>query len=80
MEKFIVSNSPFIRSKNDINKMFLNTSVALMFPAVYGVMFFGFESLIVIAISLASCFLFEALFNVINKKRFAVDNFSFFVT
>lgn len=80
MEKFIISNSPFMKSKNDINKMFLNLSIALMFPATYGVMFFGMESLIVIAVSLLSCFLFESLFNYINNKRFFVDNFSFFVT
>ena len=68
MEKFVVSNPPFIRSGNDINKMFLYLSVALLVPAVYGVMFFGLEAIIPIVVSLACCFVFECLFNLITKK------------
>lgn len=80
MENLVVSSSPFVHSNNDINKMFLYVAVALMLPAIYGVMFFGMNALIMIIVSVASCFLFEALFNLINNKKFYVDNFSFFVT
>lgn len=80
MEKFVVSNPPFIRSGNDINKMFLYLSVALLVPAVYGVMFFGLQAIIPILVSLACCFVFECLFNLITKKQFVVKNLSFFVT
>lgn len=77
---FVVSNAPFIRSNNDINKMFLYLSIALMVPAIYGVMFFGIISLVPILVSIASCFIFECLFNLISRKKFSVDNLSFFVT
>ncbi len=80
MERFIVSNSPFLHSKNDVNKMFLFVSIALVVPAIYGVMFFGLWSLLLIFVSIASCFLFECLYNLIHTKKFMVDNFSFFVT
>lgn len=80
MENLVVTSSPFIHSSNDVNKMFLYTSMALMFPAIYGVMFFGMSCLIHLLVSVASCFLFEALFNVINKKKFFVDDVSFMVT
>lgn len=76
MDKFVVSNSPFIHSGNDINKMFLYTSIALLIPAIYGVTFFGLRALFVILISVASCIVFEALFNLMFKKKLFVDNFS----
>lgn len=80
MGNFIVLNSPFVHSGNDVNKMFLYTSVALVVPAVYGIIFFGLEALLLILASLASCMLSEMLFNFIKGKKFKVDNFSFFVT
>lgn len=80
MNKFIVSSSPFIHGKNDVNKMFLYTALALVVPAVFGVTFFGASSLFIILTSLAVCFLSECLFNLMHKKTFKVDNFSFFVT
>lgn len=80
MEKFVVSNSPFIHSGNDVNKMFLYTSIALLIPAIYGITFFGIRALFVILVSLASCVVFEALFNWIFKKKLYVDNFSCIVS
>lgn len=80
MGRFVVMNSPFVHSGNDVNKMFLYTSVALTIPAVYGVIFFGIQAFFVILLSLVTCLISEMLFNFINKKKFKVDNFSFFVT
>ena len=80
MNNVIVSSSPFIRKPLDINKMFLYVAIALTVPAIYGVMFFGLKSLLVIFVSLLTCFLSECLFNFMNNKKFFVDNFSFFVT
>ena len=80
MSNFVVMSSPFVHSGNDVNKMFLYTSVALVVPAVYGIIFFGIEAMLLILASLASCMLSEMLFNFINGKKFKVDNFSFFVT
>ena len=80
MERFVVSHAPFVHSGNDLNKMFLYTAVALLIPAIYGTMFFGMASLLLIVVAVATCFLSEALFNLITRKKFKVDDFSFFVT
>ena len=80
MDSFIVSDAPFIHGKNDINKMFLFVAAALVLPAIYGVIYFGLNALLLIFTSIATCFLSECLFNLVNGKKFFVDNFSFFVT
>lgn len=80
MDNIFLSHAPFIRSKNDTNRMFLYVAFALIIPAVFGCMFFGIRALGIIAISVATCFLSECLYNFINKKKFFVDDFSFFVT
>lgn len=80
MEKLVVSSSPFIHSNNDVNKMFLYVSVALMLPTIFGVMFFGINALMLVLVSVVSCFVFESFFNLIGKKKFYVDNCSFLVT
>ena len=80
MENFIVSSAPYTHSGNDVNKMFLYVSVALMLPAAFSVVSFGFYSLLIILCGLASCLLSECLFNLITKKKFIVTDFSFFVT
>ena len=80
MENYVVSDAPFIHGKNDVNKMFLYVAIALLLPAIYGVIFFGLNALLLIFVSVLTCFLSECLFNLVNKKKFFVDNFSFFVT
>lgn len=80
MENFVVSSAPYKHSGNDINKMFLYMAIALVIPGVFAVVTFGFYSLVIILLSLASCLLSECLFNLITKKKFLVYDFSFFVT
>lgn len=80
MDKFFVSHSPFIRANSDTNKMFLYASIALVVPAIFGVTFFGIRALLVILLSVGTCFASECLYNFIKKLRFFVDDFSFFVT
>lgn len=80
MDKFVVSYAPFVRGPNDINKMFVYTSIILVFPLVYGCFFFGFMSLLLVLASVATCFLSEALFNVLTAKKFKVTDLSFLVS
>ena len=80
MDKLIVSNAPFMHSGNDVNKMFLYVAIALLIPATYGVTFFGMSALFVILTSVACCFVFEALYNLLFKKKLGVDDFSCVVT
>lgn len=80
MEKFVVSYSPFARSENDINKMFIYTAVALMLPTVYGSIFFGLSSLIILLTSVVVSFLSEAFFNLLKSRKFKVNDLSFLVS
>lgn len=80
MDNVVVSHAPFVRSSNDINKMFVYISIMLIVLGVYGCIFFGLSALFVILTSVSVCFLSESLFNVITKKKFKVDDLSFFVT
>lgn len=78
--EFIVSSSPFIHSKNDVNKMFLYVALALVFPAIYGIVQFGLGALLIIGICIVSCAASEFLYNILNSKRVFIDNLSFLVT
>lgn len=80
MDKFVVSPAPFARSDNDINKMFIFTTIALMLPAVYGCIFFGIRSIVLILTSILISFLSEALFNLLSTRKFKVSNLSFLVS
>ena len=80
MNKFVVSYAPFVRGPNDINKMFVYTSIILVFPLVYGCFFFGFASLLIALASIATCFLSEAIYNVFTLKKFKVTDLSFLVS
>ncbi len=80
MNKFVVSYAPFVKGPNDINKMFLYTSIALIAPLVYACMFFGFTSLLLALVSIVVCFVSESLFNLMITKKFRVNDMSFMVT
>ena len=80
MEEIVVSSSPFIHGKNDVNKMFLYISLMLIFPATYGVMNYGSNALIMIVVSVFACAGFEIAFNFFEKHRFLIRDISFIVT
>lgn len=80
MDKFLVSYAPFVRSSNDINKMFLFTIIALILPSVYGVLFFGINALLILMICVVGCFLFELLFNLIIHNKAKPSDMSFLIT
>ena len=80
MKEIIVSNSPFMHSKNDVNRLFLFICVALIFPAIFGICFFGLYSLFMIVFSIAFCFIFEVGFNFYLTKKLKLKDISFAVT
>lgn len=80
MDKLVVSYSPFVRSSNDINKMYIYMSVALLLPAVFGCIFFGISSLFVLLTAVIVSYLSESLFNVFVINKFKVENLSFLVS
>jgi Na+-translocating ferredoxin:NAD+ oxidoreductase RnfD subunit len=78
--RVVVSFAPFVRGTNDINKMFVYTSISLVLPLVYGCFFFGFMSLLVVLTAIAVCFLSEVLFNLFATKKPKIEDLSFLVS
>ncbi len=79
-EKLKLSVSPHIHSKNSTTRIMLDVIIALMPAVIAGTMIFGWRSLLVIASCVASCVVFELLFNLIIKKEQTVSDLSAIVT
>ena len=80
LKEVVVSNSPFMHSKNDVNRLFLYVCVALVFPSVFGIYFFGIYSLFMIVFSVLFCLASEILFNLYMTRKFTLKDISSVVT
>lgn len=78
--KYVVSSTPHIRSSEAIDKIMKDVTLALLPATAFGVYFFGLRALIVVAISIASCILFEYLFQKVAKRDTTINDFSAVVT
>ncbi len=79
-KKLKLSVSPHIHSGNSTMRVMLDVLIALVPAAVAGTIIFGLRSLLVIALCVASCILFEFLFNLIIKKDQTISDLSAAVT
>ena len=81
MEKlFKVSSSPHIHDKDSIQKIMLLVVISLL-PALGGALyFFGLRALWVVALTVASCVVTEAVIQKMRKKPVTVNDFSAVVT
>ena len=71
-----VSASPHIRHE-DTTRVLMSDVILAMIPLViWGAYVFGLRVLTVTAVSVVSCVLFEALFNLILKKKIPVGDLS----
>ena len=75
-----LSVSPHIHSGRSTSAIMRDVIIALLPTAIAGTVIFGLRSLLVIAVTVASAVLFEALFNIITKKEQTVGDFSAAVT
>ena len=77
MDKLLrVSVSPHIHSGRSTSAIMRDVIIALLPTTVAGVVIMGLRALLVIAVCVASCVLFEALFNLIVKKDQTVGDLS----
>ena len=79
-KKLVMGTSPHIASKSSTPQIMVEVCIALFPALVAGVLFFGFYSLLVVALSIATCVLFEFLFNLIRKRPQTINDFSAVVT
>ena len=75
-----LSVSPHIHSGRSTRRIMLDVILALLPAAVAGCIIFGLRALLVIAVTVASAVGFEALFNVIVKKKQTIGDLSAVVT
>ncbi len=80
MNKLISSVSPHFSSKRTTQNIMLDVIIALMPAAVASVLIFGWRSLLVIAVCVASCVLSEFLFEKLCKRENTAMDLSAVVT
>jgi len=76
----IVSTSPHVRSKHTTRVIMLDVCIALLPALAASVWHFGTRSLVIAAISVASCVAFEAICNLLMKRPLTVKDCSAIVT
>lgn len=80
MQKFIISSSPHARDNISTGKI-MGLVIAALIPSVFSsVMVFGMRSLVLIAICVTSCVLFETICNALRHKKNTINDLSAVVT
>ena len=80
MSKLKVSVSPHIRSKRTTQSIMLDVIIALVPALAASVFLFGFRALLLTAVSIAACVLFEFLYEILLKKPVTIGDLSAVVT
>ena len=78
--KLHISVSPHIHSKNSTQRIMLDVLISLLPATIAGVVIFGLNALLVIAVCVAVCVLGEFVFNKITKKPLTISDLSAAVT
>lgn len=76
----LVSSTPHIRSSDSIKKIMRAVLLALTPAALMGVYYFGLRALLLIMLTMASCALFEALYQRLTGQTVTVSDCSALVT
>lgn len=75
-----VSSSPHVRDKSSTTKIMLDVCIALLPACAFGVYNFGLRALLVLCVSVASCVLFEYIYERLMHKKLTVSDLSAVVT
>ena len=80
MAEFVVSGTPHVRSKESIQSIMRDVIIALIPATAAGIFFFGLPALILIAVSIIACVVFEWLYQTLLKKPVTISDLSAVVT
>lgn len=75
-----VSSSPHLRHLDTTQGIMLDVIIALVPAAIFGCVVFGWRAALVLTVCIASCFIFEFLWNIIFKKQQSAFDLSAIVT
>ena len=78
--KYVVSSTPHVRDKITTQSIMIDVIIALCPAALMGIYYFGFDALLTISLSIASCVFFEYLFKKIRNKPMSIKDCSAIVT
>jgi electron transport complex protein RnfD len=78
--KLYVSSSPHLRAKNTTRRIMLDVIIALMPATVAACVIFGFRSLILVGVCVATCVLLEYISRKIMKRDTTIGDLSAVVT
>ncbi len=70
MEKLLISNTPHVRSAVTTRKIMLDVIIALCPAAIFGIVAFGLNAFLIIALSILSCVASEVVYRLILKEKF----------
>ncbi|MCZ0703123.1 electron transport complex protein RnfD [Natronobacillus azotifigens] len=79
-EQLTMSNIPHLRQKRTSAWIMKQVIIALMFPTLGALYFFGWRVLLMIAVAVGSCVLFEYLFQKLTKRPVRINDYSAVVT
>lgn len=74
--RFYLSSSPHFTFGLSTQKIMLAVLIALLPECIAGIIFFGVKALVTILVSVASCVVFEALFQKLTRQPVLVSNLS----
>ncbi len=80
MKQLTVVSSPHICATDTTQKIMMNVALALVPAALFSVAWYGLNALLLIAVSVISCVVFEHLYCKLLKKESSVSDFSAVVT
>ena len=80
MSKYVISSSPHLRDNVSTTSIMRDVCIALLPAAVAGVLFFGYRSAIILALSVAAAVLSEWLYCKAAHCRNTIGDFSAVVT
>ena len=80
MSQLTVAASPHFRSGNSTAKIMLDVIIALCPALIAGVIVFGWRALLVVAVCILSCIVFEYLSRLVMKRDNTIGDLSAVVT
>jgi len=80
MKQFKVTPAPFIKNNDSVSSLYEQKGVMLVMVLLLGVISFGWHSLWITLVSLASALVFELIYNFICYEKFKISDFTFIIT
>ena len=79
-KRFLMSSAPHIKAEENTRTIMSDVCIALLFPLIMAVYFFGWRALVLTVVSVASCVFSEWLYRRLAGKSNSIGDMSAAVT